>query len=98
MRRLLAGCAALVFVLVGHAAAAQNASFPDRPIRLVIPYAPGGATDATIRLLAGPMGEILGQPFVIENRTGARAPSARRSSRRRGRTGTRCWPTLRRTR
>ncbi len=70
MRRLLAGCAALVFVLVGHAAAAQNASFPDRPIRLVIPYAPGGATDATIRLLAGPMGEILGQPFVIENRTG----------------------------
>ena len=70
MRRLLAGCAALVFVLVGHAAAAQNASFPDRPIRLVIPYAPGGATDATIRPLAGPMGEILGQPFVIENRTG----------------------------
>ncbi len=70
MRRLLAGCAALVFALVGHAAAAQNASFPDRPIRLVIPYAPGGATDATIRLLAGPMGEILGQPFVIENRTG----------------------------
>ena len=60
MRRLLAGCAALALALVGHAAAAQNAPFPDRPIRLVIPYAPGGATDATMRVLAGPMGEILG--------------------------------------
>ena len=36
----------------------------------MIPYAPGGGTDATIRVLSGPMGEILGQPLVIENRTG----------------------------
>ncbi len=49
---------------------AQAQGFPDRPIRLIIPYAPGGGTDATMRVLTGPMGEILGQPFVIENRTG----------------------------
>jgi tripartite-type tricarboxylate transporter receptor subunit TctC len=42
----------------------------ERSIRLVIPYAPGGGTDATMRVLAGPMGDILGQTIVIENRTG----------------------------
>ncbi len=42
----------------------------ERSIRLVIPYAPGGGTDATMRVLAGPMGAILGQTIVIENRTG----------------------------
>jgi tripartite-type tricarboxylate transporter receptor subunit TctC len=74
MRRFLAGCAALaaLALVVSGGARAQGAAaaFPDRPIRLVIPYAPGGATDATVRLLAGPMGEILGQPLVVENRTG----------------------------
>jgi len=59
--------AAAAFAL---SAPALAQSFPDRPIRLVIPYAPGGATDATMRVLVGPMGEILGQSFVIENRTG----------------------------
>ena len=49
---------------------AQGQPFPDRPIRLIIPYAPGGGTDATMRVLTGPMGELLSQPFVIENRTG----------------------------
>ena len=61
--------------LHGAAAAALAApalaqTFPDRPIRLIIPYAPGGGTDATMRVLVGPMGEILGQSFVVENRTG----------------------------
>ena len=52
------------------AAPALAQTFPDRPIRLIIPYAPGGGTDATMRVLVGPMGEILGQSFVVENRTG----------------------------
>lgn len=52
------------------AAPALAQTFPDRPIRLVVPYAPGGGTDATVRVLVGPMGEILGQSFVVENRTG----------------------------
>jgi tripartite-type tricarboxylate transporter receptor subunit TctC len=64
-RTFLAACGSLPL-----AAPALAQSFPDRPIRLVIPYAPGGGTDATLRVLVGPMGELLGQSFVIENRTG----------------------------
>ena len=64
-RALLQGAAAAAL-----AAPALAQSFPDRPIRLVVPYAPGGGTDATMRVLVGPMGEILGQSFVVENRTG----------------------------
>ena len=60
-----------LFAAMAFAAQAQPApGFPDRPIRLIVPYAPGGGTDATLRLLAGPMGEFLGQPIAIENRTG----------------------------
>lgn len=66
--RALAGAALLIGT--GLPARAQPPAYPDRPIRLIIPYAPGGGTDATVRLLAGPMGEMLGQPLVIENRTG----------------------------
>lgn len=68
-RRFLRGLTALAALALSWPALAQ-APFPDRPIRLIIPYAPGGGTDATMRVLTGPMGEILGQPFVIENRTG----------------------------
>ncbi len=42
-----------------------------RPIRFIAPYAPGGGIDTTARLLAGPMGQKLGQPLIVENRAGA---------------------------
>lgn len=52
-------------------ATAADANFPTRPLRLVVGYAAGGATDVLARLVAQKMGEALGQPVVIENRAGA---------------------------
>lgn len=48
-----------------------RAQFPDRPIRVVVVFGPGGGADTTLRLMAGPMGQFLGQPVLIENRSGA---------------------------
>ena len=48
-----------------------QASFPDRPLRLVVPYPPGGGTDAFARRFATRLGQELGQNIVVENRTGA---------------------------
>jgi tripartite-type tricarboxylate transporter receptor subunit TctC len=72
MQRIILQALAGLALLAGFGAPAdaQAPAWPERPIRLVIPYAPGGGTDATVRLLAGPIGEALGQPLVIENRTG----------------------------
>jgi tripartite-type tricarboxylate transporter receptor subunit TctC len=53
------------------AAAPQAAGFPNRPIRIISPYPPGGGTDTTARLIGPPMSEFLGQPIVVENRPGA---------------------------
>jgi tripartite-type tricarboxylate transporter receptor subunit TctC len=51
-------------------ARAQTGPWPNRPIRVVVPFAGGGGTDVTMRLLAPKLGELLGQPIVIENRPG----------------------------
>lgn len=64
--RLLA-CVALA----GAAVAAQAQDFPQRPITLVAPFAPGGSVDIAARLIADAWAQKLGQPVVIENRAGA---------------------------
>ena len=53
--------------------AAQAQNWPNRPIRMVVPYTPGGYTDLMARLVSQKMSEALGQPFVIENKPGANA-------------------------
>jgi tripartite-type tricarboxylate transporter receptor subunit TctC len=64
---------ALVIVLVGLATGSRNAhaAFPDRTIKIIVPFAPGGPIDAIARPLAAAMQEILGATVVIENRSGA---------------------------
>lgn len=63
--------ALLALPLLAAPALARAAGYPDRSIRFVVPYAPGGNSDVVARILAVPLGEILGQPVVVENRPGA---------------------------
>ena len=65
MTRLLAGLAA---ALISAAAAAQ---YPNKPIRLIVPFPPGGAAELGARIYTQPLGEALGQPVVIETKPGA---------------------------
>src|SRR5215213_2132345 len=72
-RFLVAGLAAGLPALaaVSEAGRAQPASWPDRPLRIIVPFPPGGAIDAMARLLAPRLSDALGQPVVVENRAGA---------------------------
>jgi tripartite-type tricarboxylate transporter receptor subunit TctC len=73
MHDLVRWCS-LACVLIGPPALAQAqtpSSYPDRPIRLVVAFPPGGATDTLARQLTQELGEALGQSVVIENKPGA---------------------------
>jgi tripartite-type tricarboxylate transporter receptor subunit TctC len=65
--------AALLAVLIGAAPAAlaQTDNYPARPVRVIVPFPPGGSVDTVSRLLTPRLSEALGQQFVVENRSGA---------------------------
>jgi tripartite-type tricarboxylate transporter receptor subunit TctC len=68
-RSLIASALALSLATLSGGAFAQ-AAYPNKPIRLIIPFAPGGTTDIVARIVADRMGRELGQPVIIENRAG----------------------------
>ena len=53
------------------ASVAAQAQYPDKPIRLIVPFSPGGNIDATARIISGGLAERLGQTIIVENRAGA---------------------------
>lgn len=73
-RALAAVACATTAVLVawpGGAVAQPSSSYPDKPVRFVVPYPPGGGTDVIARIVQGKFQDVLGQPVVIENKGGA---------------------------
>jgi tripartite-type tricarboxylate transporter receptor subunit TctC len=67
--RALAATILAAFLFIAGSAAAQT--YPDHPITMIVPFPPGGATDAIARIIQDPMQKSLGQPIVVENVGGA---------------------------
>src|SRR5688572_6813494 len=61
---------AACLALFGNPAAAQD-KYPSKPVKILVPYSPGGATDIVSRILGDAMKNVLGQSFVTENKPGA---------------------------
>lgn len=70
-RHLLTNAAALAMPALLPAGALAQAAFPNRPIRIVSPFSPGGTSDGVVRLLSPTLERVLGQPVVLDNRPGA---------------------------
>src|SRR3954452_22255216 len=69
MKRLTLLLSTLAFAMGGPALAQDK--YPSKPVKIVVPYAPGGGTDITARLFGDHMKNSLGQQFVVENKPGA---------------------------
>src|SRR2546423_12334410 len=60
-----------IWLLLIAAGAAAAQSYPQRPVHMIVPYAVGGASDVTARIVATKLSERLGQPILVDNPTGA---------------------------
>ena len=69
MRRFMGMIAAVAMATLTTAASAQQA-WPNRPLKIIVPFAPGGTSDFIARLITNPLGEALGQPVIVENKPG----------------------------
>ena len=58
-------------IALGVTSAGAQDQYPSKPVRMIVSFAAGGPTDIVARIMGAAMGDILGQQFVIENRTGA---------------------------
>ena len=73
MVKKLHACLAATLLALATAAVAQTgaANYPNQPIKLMVPWPPGGGVDTTARMISEPLSQRLGQPIVIDNRGGA---------------------------
>lgn len=69
MRKILKTLLGLMVAASAISATAQG--YPSKPVRIIVPYAPGGTVDLVARVLAQSLSEQMGQPFIVENRAGA---------------------------
>ena len=93
MRRGTIGATAVagIFAALTGAAMPGTDSYPDRPIKVVVPAAAGGVTDTPARIVTNRMRDNLGQTFVVENQGGAGGILAPKASSARRLTDTRCF-------
>ncbi len=67
----LVKCMVALAMALGSAAALAQGGYPNKSIRMIVPFAPGGASDFVARIISPKLGELLGQQIVVDNRPGA---------------------------